>query len=295
MLVRAHDQIVAGRDRATRIMEKAQRQLGPVRKQRQKAVGELRAAKRALAQAEKVKGPKRRAQAVKAAREQVRKAQGQLAPWTHRRDALVGIVKGAKSHRSTLNQARGTVLTDLDGVQGASGPVKQMTSLPAPGVLGGQIFQTQMSLRDLQARTDAPGGTTGAGQDDERTRLLEDLLRQANQRTAVSQSQYGILRDFQLPGFAGMFAKGGVIPKGMWGIAGETGRPEIVSGPATVYSPDQSAAMMAGGGETVIRVVLEDNRTVIYEDDRRVEEIVDRRVDRLARSGGRRLPGGAQL
>lgn len=290
MLIRAHDQIVKGRDRTTRIIAEAERQLVPVREQRQKAVGELNAAKRALNQA---KGPR----AVKAAREQVRKAEAQLAPWTHRRDALVGIIKGAKGHRTTLNRTRGDVLVDLDGVQG-SGPIKQMASLPAPGVLGGQIFQTQMALRDLQARTDAAGGTTSTGSDDERVRLLEDLLRQANQRTALSESQARIVQDFRggLPGFAGYFATGGHIPAGMWGIAGERG-PEPIMGPAQVVS-NTDAQTMFGGGDREIRVVIEDNRVVVYDGDRKIEEVATDVARREMSKAGRRstltTPGGAR-
>jgi hypothetical protein len=44
-------------------------------------------------------------------------------------------------------------------------------------------------------------------------------------RSVIEASRYGA--------FDGMFAKGGSIRRGHWGIAGEAG-PEIVHGPATV-------------------------------------------------------------
>lgn len=50
--------------------------------------------------------------------------------------------------------------------------------------------------------------------------------------------------------FAGFFDKGGRIPSGQWGIAGEIG-PELVRGPAQVTSRRETAQMMQGGGVTV--------------------------------------------
>lgn len=63
--------------------------------------------------------------------------------------------------------------------------------------------------------------------DNESVDLLRTLLREANQRTAVSQSQYKALRD--MPAYGGSFAQGGVIP-------GPIGAPRVV---------------VAHGGETV--------------------------------------------
>ena len=51
-----------------------------------------------------------------------------------------------------------------------------------------------------------------------------------------------------LPNFAGAFAAGGTIPRGSWGIAGEGGRPEIVAGPAQVFSNADSQRMLGNGG-----------------------------------------------
>lgn len=53
--------------------------------------------------------------------------------------------------------------------------------------------------------------------------------------------------------FDGFFADGGAIGPGRWGIAGEAG-PEIVTGPAKVWTPEQVAAVSggrAGGGGSV--------------------------------------------
>ena len=50
--------------------------------------------------------------------------------------------------------------------------------------------------------------------------------------------------------FSGVYAKGGHIPSGRWGIAGEAG-PEIIRGPARVFSNADSHAMLGGAGMTV--------------------------------------------
>ncbi len=64
--------------------------------------------------------------------------------------------------------------------------------------------------------------------------------------------------------FAGLFDKGGHIPSGKFGIAGEYG-PEFVKGPATVTSRVDTANILNrqaandGGGRSV---VFNDNRTI---------------------------------
>lgn len=60
--------------------------------------------------------------------------------------------------------------------------------------------------------------------------------------------------------FAGWFAKGGRIPSGQWGVAGEAGA-EIVTGPAKVWTPDMLASVGArapagGGGRSQVVVSL---------------------------------------
>ncbi|HBR41773.1 hypothetical protein [Sulfitobacter sp. UBA4523] len=59
--------------------------------------------------------------------------------------------------------------------------------------------------------------------------------------------------------FAGMFDKGGKIPSGKVGIAGENG-PEFVRGPAMVTSTRATAAaMQGGGGQMDVRVYVDDD------------------------------------
>ena len=51
--------------------------------------------------------------------------------------------------------------------------------------------------------------------------------------------------------FAGMFNKGGYIPSGQFGIAGEAG-PEIVNGPANITSTKDTAGLMGGSSREVV-------------------------------------------
>lgn len=48
--------------------------------------------------------------------------------------------------------------------------------------------------------------------------------------------------------FSGWYADGGTIPAGKWGIAGEAG-PEIITGPARVWTADDMAAIAGRGGD----------------------------------------------
>ncbi|MBB5987436.1 hypothetical protein [Sphingobium lignivorans] len=68
----------------------------------------------------------------------------------------------------------------------------------------------------------------------------------------VVSSIAGTVGKFLSKGFAGLFADGGLIPKGQWGIAGERG-PEPVIGTArgTVVLPNSSLAGAISGGPNV--------------------------------------------
>lgn len=57
--------------------------------------------------------------------------------------------------------------------------------------------------------------------------------------------------------FAGWFDKGGNIPSGQFGIAGENGA-ELVRGPASITSTKDTAKMMQGGGAGTVRIVIEE-------------------------------------
>lgn len=178
------------------------------------------------------------------------------------KDRIPGMQERMKALRSNIVQTRTTTLPEweeeLSGVQGHGRPHDIRPSLPGlpTGEFGGDVFQTQLQIKELGLKV--PEALAGLVSDTdsgkaEREALLEGLLRDANQEVAVASAQRVALQgwDAMRQGFAGTFAKGGTIPPGKWGIAGETGRPEIIEGPATVRSPGESAAMMGGGGLSV--------------------------------------------
>lgn len=87
--------------------------------------------------------------------------------------------------------------------------------------------------------------------------------------------------------FAGLFADGGYIPSGKYGIVGEAG-PELVRGPGTVTSAADTAAMMGTGGG-MVAVTYNINAT----DARSFKELVASDpafIYNVTRLGARRIP-----
>jgi hypothetical protein len=87
--------------------------------------------------------------------------------------------------------------------------------------------------------------------------------------------------------FAGLFANGGYIPSGKYGIVGEAG-PELVRGPGTVTSAADTAAMMGNGGG-MVAVTYNINAT----DARSFKELVASDpafIYNVTRLGARRIP-----
>lgn len=190
-------------------------------------------------------------------------------------------------------------LEELQGLHGPAGVLSSLSPTPVAGYIGGRIFETQDAIAGLGLKL---GSATGSGS--EATSMLEELLRQANQRTAVSEAQKVTLEnwDSMRKGFAGMFATGGSIPAGMWGIAGENG-PEPVAGPGTVFSNREGREMFGGGGGNAPQVII--NGDIVQEkgDTRDPIEVLegDHRfpllVQKHARAGkgvGLSTPGGAR-
>jgi TP901 family phage tail tape measure protein len=186
---------------------------------------------------------------------------------------------------------------ELEEIQGLSGPQGMLSALPSEpqaGAFGGRIFEIQNSIRELGLKVgDATSGISE----------LKELEAQLNvdwrKRFFVSEAQRNTIRDFEssYPGgrYAGMFATGGYIGAGQWGIAGETGEPEVVQGPARVFNPSESAEMLSGGGTPTLvieelRIDGDGNASARF-DERDVELIV-KRVIKDGRVTGRLTPGG---
>lgn len=184
------------------------------------------------------------------------------------------IIPGLTGKRTSLGTAAETLSTNLTEVQGIGSPMGVLQSLPTVGVLGGNILTAQMALRDLAARPTV--SDTDTSEDSERSSLLEQLLREANLRTAVSEAQFKVFKDMP------QFATGGIVP----GVVGAP-IPAVVHAGEGVFTQDQMAAMGGTAPNVTINVApgmewLKKFISVQVEDTTR----------RQARQGARRLPGG---
>ena len=82
-----------------------------------------------------------------------------------------------------------------------------------------------------------------------RSLMVEIIKMQANKIFLALFSPTGMFGDL----FAGLFDKGGMIPGGKFGIAGENG-PELINGPARITSTAATAQLLgnSGGGKTFV-------------------------------------------
>lgn len=185
----------------------------------------------------------------------------------------------------------------LENVQGIHWPDQheKLLTLPAmqtAGQFGGLIWDVQGQMEELGLKIGSASseGSGAGGSEAEgssaRAEFLEEMLRQSNQRNLVFERQKPIIDRF-----AGMYAKGGSIGAGQWGIAGEAG-PEIVQGPATVIPTG------GGTGNISLQVYVSPNGEVdAYlngEQVKQVETIMDKRnrkQGRGAQTVGARIAG----
>lgn len=183
----------------------------------------------------------------------------------------------------------------LQNVQGIHWPAQheKIASLPAnriAGAFGGVIWDVQSSIAELgmkirDAVAGGGGGTAEEAGDSERLAFVEEQLRHANQRNLVFQRQKPLIDAYESKlGFAGMFAKGGSIPAGMWGIAGERG-PEPVIGPATVVSNQDAQGVFSAGATTPldIRLIVEDGAV----DESKIKVIANGEAIKVTKQQGR--------
>lgn len=90
---------------------------------------------------------------------------------------------------------------------------------------------------------------------------------------AVAAAVGSVVTNIAEINYAGAFDKGGNIPSGSWGIAGEYG-PEIVQGPARVTSRADTAAMLGGKGNVIVNNYGNDNVRVKQSDNGKDIEII---------------------
>lgn len=149
--------------------------------------------------------------------------------------------RAARDAERALNNAREAELQRLEVQIGNS-----QDALREFGDIGESVFSGFVS--DIQA------GATAA------EALTNTLRNVASQLLSIATNKiFGALFGGGLSpgaaalgssGFAGLFAGGGRIPGGQWGIVGERG-PEVVRGPA------QITPMSGGGGQQVVRHIIE--------------------------------------
>lgn len=175
--------------------------------------------------------------------------------------ASKGLPRATGKTKSELEGLQSSFVTMLDTLQGITGE-------------GGSIFNTRMAI----SRLEDPGTPLVSDNTAELLSLTQQQLLDAQRRLALSQAQLPVFQQF-----AGMFANGGSIGAGKWGIAGERG-PEVVRGPAQVYSANQSQGMF--GGE--INVYVDP-----FSLDVEVERIFDGKRQKVQRQIARRTPSGA--
>jgi hypothetical protein len=213
----------------------------------------------------------------------------------------------------------GSFEDSLEQVQGLHWPGfhELIATLPehrVAGAFGGAIWDTQTTMNDLGFKVaqamNSVGGAGGGGDDgkSERDELLEELLRQANQRTKVSELQAGVGRDFKaaypvgvFPPYAGKAHTGAIVP----GPPTQE-RTMIVKGREGIFTQEQMAAMGGGVGTfsaPEVKVVINGDIRQEPGDTRDPVELVigDARfapaVQQAARDGrgtGRITPGGAR-
>lgn len=170
-----------------------------------------------------------------------------------REDLKEKVIPGLEGQRDGLVDIKGEILGSggdgFDGLETVQGRVLDY-AIPPNSDLSGQIFAVKQRLESIgfpevtvtdKSPIDTAASTFNVGQ------LLE--FSQALKAGAFKTEAFGSQ-------FAGFFAKGGDIPKGMFGVAGEMGLPEIIEGPAKVYKPGDGPA--ASGRPTIIQVIVED-------------------------------------
>lgn len=188
---------------------------------------------------------------------------------------LAGGEQGVNAESALLPQAR-TLLGATDDTDGPSlrGYLAAFGEKLRPGGL-----QSEWKSHNLAISALLREGATKPADDSQKAELTKQLLDQANLRTSVSEAHFNVFRNLgSLPPFAGRFHEGGVVP----GPKGAERYALVQAGER--ISPEDA--------EANVRVVLEDNRSLVYVNDRLVREIVHDENRRIANTVGR-TPGRA--
>lgn len=204
------------------------------------------------------------------------------------KDLMAGRVTGATG---TFEEG----LVNLQGINHSRVPMAELPSAPVAGNFGGLIWDTQMSIRELGLKIKQLNESSTPEKNGEREALLEELLRQANQRLlirGVEQKTFG-----EFPPFAGTAHVGAIVP----GPAGAE-RTMVVKGGEGIFTEDQrdwlGGAIGSGSASDVkvhvhgdivsshpdpIEVLIGDRR--VEAEIRRVTSQDQRRASRVAGRG----------
>jgi len=153
-------------------------------------------------------------------------------------------------------EVKGVTFVGLQQIQGAGGPLDAVPNPPEIGSLGGEVFNVQNRLREIDEESKQAKEAGGESENaQEIAQLNEELAMDWKKRYLVSQYQYGVISSFPTAGevasvpVAGSFAKGGVISRQAMAWVGERG-PEPVFAPegARVIPSHEAQAALAKGG-----------------------------------------------
>jgi hypothetical protein len=212
---------------------------------------------------------------------------------------IPALKKALASARELFDPAKksGTLedtLINLQGYGGSHDPAAVLPALPVAGKYGGLIWDTQESIRGLGLKLKEGEGTS------DRTSLLEELLRQANQRTILAQTGFDVLRGFMHGGmvmpYIGKAHTGAIVP-------GPPTQESMVTvqGGEGIFTQEQMAAI-GGSSAGDVGVEVHVHGDILSKRSDPVEVVLgDRRfapaVQRHARGGrgvGIATPGGAR-
>ncbi len=236
------------RERLRKLLEQARERLEQVKETIKQVAKEQEKRRKELDQLRKK--PKQNKDKIAALRKVIMRIDDQQDGRVRERAGLQKIIPTVRGQIVTLGgeEGLGGFQTSLVDVQGPGGSLLKMKTAPPINAIGGTIFDTLLSLQDLATKPSATGSDAPVA-DSESAELLKQLLREANLRTAVSQAQYDVFKDFDATSGAGLqqFATGGIVqaPAG-------APLPVIAHGGEGVFTREQMAAM--GGGQPNVSI-----------------------------------------
>ena len=194
---------------------------------------------------------------------------------------------GSDGDIGRLTRSRGSILDQLETVQGPVSDHKRHNKLPPLGTLLGEIFTTQDFLHDYGVATDITDDST----DSDRADLAEQLLLQSQQENRLLSAGYGVFEGFfselrQNMPFVGTYDHGGYI--GKTGYAKVHAGEWITPAPDGPFSNQAAAAAATAPVQPVVELTFADNsgqlvRLIDARVDGRAVQVVDKKLGRAGR------------